>query len=232
MGDAAQLALAVHLRDDATFDNFLFAETDQALRDALEGQLGEGGEPFIYLHGSPGAGRSHLLQAACHKAPNGAALYLPLEQLADRLAAEVLAGVEALQLVVLDDLQVVAGHRAWEEALFHLINRAREGGCRLLVSADCAPRQLAVNLADLQSRLGGGLVFRLRGMGHEEKLQWLRFRARRRGMNLTEAAAKLMLDRAQRSPEQLLDLLDRLDRASMEAQRSLTRDFVREALKW
>ena len=80
-GEIAQLALPVHLQDEATLDNFLFSDDLLALRRLLEAQTGLEGEPSIFLHGPAGSGRSHLLQAACQALPTGEAVYLPLDQL-------------------------------------------------------------------------------------------------------------------------------------------------------
>ena len=112
-----QLTLAVQLRDEATFDNFLSSPANQVLLNSLRGHTGSGGEPLVFLHGPAGSGKSHLLQASCHQA-GARALYLPLAEVMDHAPGEVLQGVEALDLVCLDDLQAVLGRRAWELALF------------------------------------------------------------------------------------------------------------------
>jgi DnaA family protein len=230
--ELAQLALPVHLRDDATLDNFLFGERLGALRALLDAQTGADGEPSIFLHGPAGSGRSHLLQAACHALPSGQALYLPLEQLRDMAPDNVLDGVEALARVCLDNLHAVAGDRDWELALFNFINRAREHGCRLLISAEAAPRQLAIALPDLASRLSWGVVFQLPPPTDADKLEILRFRAARRGLNLEEEAARYILARAPRAMSALMEVLEQLDRDSMAMQRTLTIPFIKSRLGW
>jgi DnaA family protein len=62
----------------------------------------------------------------------------------------------------LDDLQAIAGKADWEEALFHLFNRLRDSGRRLLIAASTSPRELPVKLADLKSRLTLALIFQMR----------------------------------------------------------------------
>ena len=63
----AQLPLGVGLRDDATFDNY-HPGANATLVECLSHQFDDNGEPFLYLWGGDGVGRSHLLQAACHQA--------------------------------------------------------------------------------------------------------------------------------------------------------------------
>jgi DnaA family protein len=230
--NAAQLALGVHLRDDATLENYLFLPALEALRPLLENQLTAAGEPAIYLHGPPGSGRSHLLQAACHRLPAGQALYLPLEQLVDIPADQVLAEVEQLALVCLDNLDAVIGNDDWERALFNLCNRARESGARLLFAAAVAPRQLGVQLPDLQSRLSWGVVVQLPEPADEDKLGILRFRAERRGLQLSREVATYILSRAPRSLTALMETLERLDRESLVHKRQLSIPFVKQSMGW
>jgi DnaA family protein len=185
----------------------------------------------VFLHGVPGSGKSHLLQACCHLAGEGS-IYLPLAELGDYSPEDVLAGVETLALVALDDIDAVLGQEAWEMALFGLYNRAREQGCKLLIAARGAPRTLEVQLADLQSRLSWGGVYHLSLATDEEKRAILRFRAERRGLELSAEVAVYIVNRAPRDLGQLLALLERLDRASLAQQRPLSIPFVKQTLNW
>ena len=225
----AQLGLPVQLRDEATLDNFCFAARLLPLRQLLQAP---GGELSLYVHGPSGSGRSHLLQAACQSRPSGASLYLPLAQLSAMSPTSVLEGIETLSLVCLDDLQAVAGDRDWEQALFVLVNRARETGCLLVVSADTAPAQLGIQLPDLASRLAWSTVFQLRHASDEEKQEILQYRAARRGMQLEDDAARFILARAPRGMSDLMAVLETLDRDSIAMQRSLTIPFIKQRLGW
>jgi len=227
-----QLALNVRLRDDATLDNYLCADAAQALLKALQGQLEQQGEPIIYLYGPAETGKSHLLQAACHLGEGSPVVYLPLSELVDYPPQDVLQGVESMALVCLDDVQAVLGNEAWEQALFHFYNRAREQNCRLLVSADVAPRELQLKLADLRSRLSWGIVYQLTALDDIDRKAILSFRAARRGLPLPPEVASYIVDRAPRALSALIDLLDKLDRASLVEQRALSIPFVKLALGW
>ena len=226
-----QLPLLVQLRDDATLDNFLATDANAPLLEAVRG-LSEGqGESVVFIHGGQGSGKSHLLQGACHLAGENA-LYLPLRELSVFPPEEVLSGVETLELVALDDLDVVMGQQAWELALFGLYNRAREWGCRLLMAAAGAPRTLEVELADLRSRLSWGVVYQLAAGSDEQKQAILQFRAARRGLKLGDEVASYIVTRAPRDLAQLLELLERLDRASLVGKRALSIPFVKQVLGW
>jgi DnaA family protein len=227
-----QLPLNVLLRDDATLDNYLFCESNLPLRRILQGLLADEEDSIVYLHGSPDSGKSHLLQACCHLADPGQALYLPMKELVQYSPEEVLQGIEAISLVCLDDIHAVLGNELWELSLFHFYNRARQAGCRLLVSAHAAPRALNVGLADLASRLSWGLVYRLMAPDDTQRNAILCFRAARRGLHLSPEVASYILDRAPRSVSNLLEVLENLDKASLVEQRALSIPFVRKALQW
>ncbi|MDR5901347.1 DnaA regulatory inactivator Hda [Halomonas icarae] len=228
----AQLPLGVGLRDDATFVNF-HAGPNATLVGRLTQQLEQEGEPFLYLWGAPGVGRSHLLQAACHGASDQdrRALYLPLEELG-HFPPLMLEDIERLDLVAIDDLDRVVGRPRWEEALFHAFNRLRDAGKRLVVAAEAPPRQLPVKLPDLASRLTWGVTFHVQGLDDAGRLAALQLRARVRGMLLTDDVARYILHRGPRRLDELFRLLEELDRASLSAQRKLTIPFVKQALGW
>lgn len=230
-----QLPLGVRLRDDATFANYYPGANAAALGyverlcDADAGWT----ENLIYLWGSTGVGRSHLLQAACLRFEQlgEPALYLPLDEVA-MLGPELLDNLEQYELVCLDDLDAIAGKADWEEALFHLFNRLRDAGRRLLLAASASPRELGIQLPDLQSRLSLSLVFQLQELSDEDKLRALQLRASRRGLHLTDEVGRFILTRGARSMSALFELLEQLDQASLQAQRKLTIPFLKETLGW
>ncbi len=234
MSHPVQLPLGIRLRDDATFDNFVIGTngTLVSLLD-LRGEAPGRDEQLFYVYGSEGAGASHLLQAACHQADqlSTSSVYLPLAQLSD-YPVSVLEGLEALDLVCIDDLQQIAGAAEWEEAMFHLFNRLRDSGTRLLVAANCAPTHLGLELPDLLSRLGWGLVFQIAELDDEQKCSALILRARNRGLEMTEDLSRYILSRSPRSMGALFDVLEKLDSASLRDKRKLTLPFVKQVMGW
>ncbi|MBT4521555.1 MAG: DnaA regulatory inactivator Hda [Halieaceae bacterium] len=226
-----QLALNIRLRDDATLDNFCGSVALQPILTTLRAQRDPSGEPIVYLYGPADTGKSHLLQAACHMVEKSA-LYLPLADLHDFSPEEVVRDVELLDLVCLDDVHSVLQDESWELALFHLFNRARQHGCKLLVSGNAAPRALSVDLPDLQSRLSWGIVYQLTVPDDEVRKAILCFRADQRGLSLSVELATYIVSRAPRALGQLLALLEQLDKASLAQQRVLTIPFVKSVLGW
>jgi DnaA family protein len=222
-----QIPLRIGLRDSATFANF-HPGPNAAVVHALQ----SGSEPFIYLGGPLGCGRSHLLQAACHAVSEagGLAAYLPLEECM-AMSPQMLEGMEQMALLALDDVERLAGNGEWEQALFHLYNRMRDAGHRMIVAGNAAPAALGITLPDLLSRLSWGPVYQLLSLNDSEKAAALCMRARQRGMELSGEVADYLLHHASRDMHDLFALLERLDEGSLAAQRKLTIPFVRTFIR-
>lgn len=225
-----QLPLGVQLRHHARFATYVTGGNENALATVRGCWRARPATPVIWLWGGPGTGKTHLLQAACAAADEEGrrAGYLPLGEPA--LAPAALEGWEALDLVCGDGLHAVAGNAAWERALFGLFNGMSERGGTLLVTADRAPAALSLELPDLASRLRSGPVFQLRPLDDGGRLEALQRHASARGLRLPEETARYLLRRTRRDMHSLCATLDRLDRASLVAQRRLTIPFVRELL--
>ncbi|BBB30070.1 DnaA regulatory inactivator Hda [Neptunomonas japonica] len=227
-----QLPLGVTLRDDARFENYQIGDNGlvcEMLRQAAVGV----GEPFLYIWGAKGTGCSHLLQAVCHAAEpcKRTAVYLPLNELLG-LSPVILEGMEHLDLICIDNVEAVATSRVWEEALFHLYNRIRQEQNTLIVAANSAPRQLTIKLPDLVSRLSWGAVFSVAALNDEDKIQAIQLRAKIRGIDLAEDVARYLVHHASRDMNDLCLMLDRLDKASLMAQRKVTIPFIKQEMGW
>jgi len=226
-----QLPLGVLLRDDATLESYYGGQNAQAL--ASIGAVARGlGEQYLYLWGEPGVGCTHLLQGACHEAyaQGRAAFYVPMAVEVHQ-SPQILEGLESLDLVCLDDIQAIAGCPAWEESVFHLFNRIREiGHTNLVIAGQAPPTLLGLGLPDLRSRLGWGVVYRLHPLQENEMLEALKVRAHARGLVLTEEVSQYLMRHYARSMPALYRLLDRLDQASLAAQRKLTIPFIKHVL--
>lgn len=231
-----QLSLQIKLNDDARFGNFLLPEGDsrQFLIVLLRDLWLKGDETVMYLWGRRGSGVSHLLQACCHRVTEQGlpVQYLPLGELLEYPPEAILAGLEQLPLVAIDDVQAIAGRQDWEEALFGLFNRMRDAGSRLLVGADASPRELPLTLPDLVSRFGWGPVFQLESPDDGQREQILKFRAAKRGMALDDEVARFLVNRAARDLHGLMDCLDQLEKATLEAKRRLSIPFVKQVFGW
>lgn len=224
-----QLPLDIGLRAHASFEEFV-PGANLAVVDALAKAAAGTADGGVYLWGGSGVGKTHLLQAACRAAHAAGRRsgYLPLRERAG-FAPELLQGLEQLDLVCLDDLDAVAGERAWELALLDLYHRLQEvGGCWAVTAA--VPPDGGGWLADLASRLSAAPVFALADLDDADKLRVLQRRAEALGLVLAPEAARYLLTHCRRDLGALCAVLRRLDDAALAAQRRLTVPFIRAVL--
>jgi DnaA family protein len=230
-----QLPLPVRLRDASVFSSY-YAGRNRAVVDALRSidalrSSANKATTCIFLHGGVSLGKTHLLQALCAGSDHGGpAAYIPLRS-GVGMGEELLSGYGRYPLVCLDDAEAVAGHEGWEHALFRLHQELEEQGGRLVVSGRQPPALLGFRLRDLASRLNGGLVLTLQALTEEEQLAALQLRAQLRGFELPEETGWFLLRRLPRDMSSLCAFLDKLDVASLIAQRRLTVPFVRDVIE-
>ncbi len=225
-----QLTLNLLIRDYATFDNYVTGANGYSLQ-VLQTLAGERGFNFIYLYGGTAVGKSHLLYALGQSFINIGAtvLYLSLEDRKE-FSPAILQGSSNYDLICIDDVELICGDGIWEETLFHCFNQLMVSNRKLVITAKCTPQLLPLQLLDLKSRMGGGLVLRLQQLCDEDKAAALKLRAKIRGIELDDAVAKFIINRYDRDVRSLFAMLDRLDRASLVAQKRLTIPFTREVL--
>ena len=87
-------------------------------------------------------------------------------------------------LVCIDDVDAIAGDRAWEEALLALVEESVSRSARLLFSAGATPARARFTLADLRSRLDAATLYRLRELDDESRAKALRRHAGGRGIEI------------------------------------------------
>jgi DnaA-homolog protein len=229
-----QLPLALRYPPDQRLEAFVRAPAGavEHLRALAEGEaVATVARDALYLAGPAGVGKTHLLLATCAaaEAAGRRAAYLPLVAAAGRLG-EALLALEGNDLIALDGLEIIAGNREDEIALFDAHNRARAAGVALVYAARDIPDEIGLTLPDLRSRLGQCTRITLSPLDDDGRREVLQQRAQRRGLVLEEAALEWLLKHVGRELGGLTSMLDQLDRASLAAQRRVTVPFLRKTL--
>ncbi len=175
---------------------------------------------FVTIWGDPGAGKSHLMNALAAGA--GARLLSPA------LSSREFTWSRESLLYLVDDCDRLNDRQ--QHALFNLYNQVQESGGMLVAAANQPPAQLALR-EDLRTRLGWGLVYQVHGLSDEEKLDALSQSAQARGLSLSAGVLPYLLTHFRRDMRSLSNLLDALDRYSLETQRPITMPLLRELLQ-
>ena len=223
-----QLPLGLRFPIHQRFAEYVGGENAAAVA-ALECSLADAAAPWVFLAGPEGSGKTHLLIAACQGAGERTAQYLPLARLGDAVEDALLA-LDAHDVVCIDDVHAIAGRRGAEIALFDAYNRARANGATFAFAARQAPARLPLELPDLASRLSSCTQFVLRPLGEDARRAVVRARADQRGFELDDAVLEFLFRRYPRDLGAMLELLDRLDRESLAAQRRITVPFLRRIM--
>ena len=231
-----QLGLSVQLPDDEVFDSYLSNANNTVVSQlnifvkGTEKQSSNQPNCF-YLFGLTGVGKSHLLHASSAYASQlgKTSVCLSCAELL-KLSVEVLDGLEQIDFICLDDIQLIAGNQVWQQAIFDLYNRVLEHNNRLLVSGNQSVAKLGLTLPDLHSRLSWGLTEQLKPLSDAEKVMALQFRALKRGLILSDEAANFLINRLSRTMSNLITSLDILDKASIREQRKITIPFIKDVL--
>jgi chromosomal replication initiator protein len=154
------------------FDEFVVGESNQLAFSAARAMADAAPPRFnpLFIHGSTGQGKTHLLHAIAgaylDHAPDAAVIYMSAEKFMMEFVAALRANammdfkgrLRSARLLLIDDIQFIAGKGPTQEEFLHTINELVETGARIVISADRAPQQLDSVDPRILSRLAGGLV--------------------------------------------------------------------------
>jgi DnaA family protein len=178
------------------------------------------GERFVYLWGESGAGKTHLLHAM---ASTSAARYI-----APDAASNVFTHDPATSLYLLDDCQNLSAQAQIDA--FALFNEIRAHGGFLVAAGNHPP--MILNLReDLRTRLGWGLIYQVHGLTDEDKIDALERSAHARGMTISSGVLPYLITHYRRDMNSLTQMLNQLDRFSLETKRPITLPLLRELLQ-
>lgn len=183
----------------------------------------------LYLWGSAGCGRSHLLRACAHA---GKGHYLDAKAPARLLHALATEEDRTLGLVAVDDVELLTDPA--QSALFSLFNRWRAAAntpyaFALITAGSRAPLSMALR-EDLRTRLGWDLVFRLEQLSDAERGEALREQASSRGIVLSDDILRWVLTHYDRDMGRLMTLVDALDQYSLARHRPITLPLLKDLL--
>ncbi len=235
MPQTPQLPLDLRVERAARFENYRAAEADPVvalIRAHAEGYPTDGvhagarPETVIFLWGTAGSGKSHLLESAAAHATaqqrraaytEGTAL-LSLEE-----------GAE-WDLLCVDGVDGIAGHADAERALFAAFEEMRSAGAQLLVAARQPPSEIAFDLPDLRSRLMWGPVLRIDPLDDTALKHHFAAQAERYGLRLNTDVVEYVMRHCSRDAGYLEALAEALHRYSLAERRHVTVRLVAQFL--
>ncbi|CCW17730.1 Chromosomal replication initiator protein DnaA [Sphingobium indicum BiD32] len=154
------------------FADFVTGDSNRLACSAALAMAGEAEPRFspLFIHGGTGQGKTHLLHAIARAfsdhAPAAPVLYMSAERFMMEFVNAMRANetmafkarLRAARLLLIDDIQFIAGKGSTQEEFLHTINYLIDSGARIVVTADRPPQRLESIDARILSRLAGGLV--------------------------------------------------------------------------
>ncbi len=167
-----------------TFENFVVGKPNE-LAHAAARRVSEGGPVTfnpLFLYGGVGLGKTHLMHAMSwelqRRRPELNVLYLSAEQfmyrfvqaLRDRKMMDFKSLFRSVDVLIVDDVQFIAGKDSTQEEFFHTFNALVDQGKQIVISADRAPGEIKDLEERIKSRLQSGLVVDLHPTDYELRL--------------------------------------------------------------
>lgn len=224
-----------------TFDRFVIGSGNHLAHSAALAVAESPAEAYnpLFLHGNPGLGKTHLLGAIANylaeNMPSLRVLFTNAESFTGEFVRSLRTdGSEAfkerhrnLDVLIVDDVQYLAGKPHTEEEFFHTFNILHESGSQIVLSADRMPGELGALAERLWNRFEWGLEVELAGPDIPTRLAVLRQLVLESGVEIADPEAMTLL--ASRVESNLRQLRGTLTRVIAEASlngTSLTKDLV------
>lgn len=202
------------------FDKFLGTENAE-----LVYVLQHKHDPFIYVWGEEGAGKSHLLRAWVAQALDAGkkAVYI------DAAATPLTEAAFEAEYLAIDQIEKLGNEE--QALLFAVFNRFRNSGKGfLLLSSEHTPQQLVIR-EDLRTRMAYCLVYEVKPLTDQEKINALVSMAAARQVTIDPEIFEYLLNHWRRDMDSLMQMLDTLDNYAVTMGKRITLPLLRQLLK-
>lgn len=189
-----------------TFDRFVVGPSNHLAYEAVQSVLDAPGRHYnpLFIYGGVGVGKTHLLQAAAHvsRAAGKRAIYVPSEAFTNDLVVALRTRTTPMMrekyrtadVLIVDDVQFLAGKDSTVEEFFHTFNVLRESGKQIIVASDRAPADLAPLEDRLRSRFSGGLVVDIGPMELELRMAIVKLWMHEQNIHLSDPVVQVIAE--------------------------------------
>ncbi|MDP5367854.1 MAG: chromosomal replication initiator protein DnaA [Paracoccaceae bacterium] len=232
-----------------TFDSFVVGKPNE-LAHAAARRVAEGGPVTfnpLFLYGGVGLGKTHLMHAIAWelqtKRPDLNVVYLSAEQfmyrfvqaLRDRKMMDFKQIFRAVDVLMVDDVQFIAGKDSTQEEFFHTFNALVDGNKQIIISADRAPGEIKDLEDRIKSRLQCGLVVDLHPTDYELRLGILQskveaYRQQYPGLEISNQVLEFLAHRISTNVRVLEGALTRLYAFASLVGREITMELTQDCL--
>jgi chromosomal replication initiator protein len=227
-----------------TFETYVVGSSNRLAHAAamnIAEQPGTQYNPF-FVHGGVGLGKTHLLHAIGHKAlelnPDLQIMYVTSETFTNEVINairsqrmdEFRARYRSIDILMVDDIQFIAGKESTQEEFFHTFNALYQNGKQVIVSSDKPPRAIERLEERMRSRFAGGLIADVQMPDFEMRTAILRSKAEELGVNLPADVVEYIAHRDQSNIRELEGALNKILMMAQLYNRRLNLALAMEAL--
>lgn len=232
-----------------TFDTFIVGKPNE-LANAAARRVAEGGPVTfnpLFLYGGVGLGKTHLMHAIAHelqrRSPELNVLYLSAEQfmyrfitaLRDRKMMDFKQMFRSVDVLMVDDVQFMAGKDSTQEEFFHTFNALVDSQKQIIISADRAPGEIKDLEERIKSRMQSGLVVDLHPTDYELRLGILQskvevYRSQYPGLSIATGVLEFLAHRISTNVRVLEGALTRLFAFASLVGREITLELTQDCL--
>jgi len=236
---------AVALEPRYRFENFVVGKANEVAWEAAHTLATAEKVAFnpLFLHGGTGRGKTHLLHAIGHEfhrvRPRAKIIYMSAEKFMVEFVAALRANetiqfkqhLRSADLLMIDDVQFIAGKESTQEEFFHTMNEIISAGRRLAISSDRAPQDLDGIEPRILSRLSWGLVADINAADLELRLNIITKKLEQLpGVSVPEDVVMFLAKRISSNVRELEGALNRIAAYATMQNRVIDLDFVGEVL--
>jgi chromosomal replication initiator protein len=245
---AAPAAASQPLPVDArySFDGFIVGKSNELAYNAALAMAEPGAPGFnpLFLHGTTGLGKTHLMHAignaylAHH--PGGRVAYLSAEKFMVEFMAALRAKdtisfkqkLRSVDLLMIDDVQFIAGKESTQEEFFHTMNEIIGAGKRLVITADRSPQNLEGIQERILSRMAWGLVADINPADYELRLNILHAKVAALGNRVAvpDDVIEFLARKITANVRELEGALNRVTAFALLVGKPISLEFTRETL--
>lgn len=233
-----------NLNNRYTFESFIVGPFNQVAYSAAKAVIERPGSYNpLYIFGSTGLGKTHLIQAIGNslkaKDANAKVYYITSERFANEYVDAVQKNsvgafkdkYRKYQALIMDDVQFLANKEKTQEELFHIFNALFDTNCQIVFSSDKHPNLISGLESRLQSRLGAGMVVDVVEPDFESKLAILRAKRSQLGVPVDDPSLEFIAHHATGSIRELEGLLQTLMNQSFVKGGALSMTDVQQSLR-